>query len=137
MRAGHMPGSVSLQFSLFLQNNNVNGKEFTTYLPPDKIREALIGAVGEERAQAIIDGKLPVITSCGSGMTAAIVWLGLRQLGVKDVSLYDEVCTPSLDSSKSDFLIVMDGLRCEGVQPDRNWGVNIELRTFYTTRSLG
>ncbi|KAI4528468.1 Rhodanese-like protein [Schizophyllum commune Loenen D] len=90
MRAGHMPGSVSLQFSLFLQNNNVNGKEFTTYLPPDKIREALIGAVGEERAQAIIDGKLPVITSCGSGMTAAIVWLGLRQLGVKDVSLYDE-----------------------------------------------
>ncbi|KAL1738374.1 Rhodanese-like domain-containing protein [Schizophyllum fasciatum] len=93
IRSGHMPKSVSLTFSLFLQNNNVNGKEFTTYLPPDKIREALVGAVGAERAQAIIDGKLPVITSCGSGMTAAIVWLGLRQLGVKDVSLYDESWT--------------------------------------------
>ncbi|TRM61433.1 Rhodanese-like domain-containing protein [Schizophyllum amplum] len=90
LRSGHMPGAVSLTFALFLQKNTVNGKEFTTFLPPDKLRQALIDAVGEERAQLIIDGKLPVTTTCGSGMTAAILWLGLRQLGVKDISLYDE-----------------------------------------------
>ena len=31
----------------------------------------------------------PVITSCGSGVTAAILSLGLTELGVKDHALYD------------------------------------------------
>lgn len=48
-------------------------------------------AVGHEQAQLIIDGKKSVITTCGSGMTAGVLWLGLKLLGVKNVALYDEV----------------------------------------------
>jgi thiosulfate/3-mercaptopyruvate sulfurtransferase len=36
-----------------------------------------------------LDLKRPVITSCGSGVTAAILSLGLTELGVKEHSLYD------------------------------------------------
>jgi thiosulfate/3-mercaptopyruvate sulfurtransferase len=36
-----------------------------------------------------IDLNQPIITSCGSGVTAAILSLGLTELGVKNHSLYD------------------------------------------------
>jgi thiosulfate/3-mercaptopyruvate sulfurtransferase len=52
----------------------------------------LTDALGETNANLITNGKVPVVTSCGSGMTAAVLWLGLKQLGVKEVGLYDEVC---------------------------------------------
>jgi hypothetical protein len=51
----------------------------------------LKSAVGEEQAQAILEGKKNVVASCGSGMTAGVVWLGLSLLGVRNVGLYDEV----------------------------------------------
>jgi thiosulfate/3-mercaptopyruvate sulfurtransferase len=60
-------------------------------LPPELIRQALIDAVGLDQAELIINGKKPVVTSCGSGMTAAILWLGLKLLGVNQIGLYDEV----------------------------------------------
>ena len=42
--------------------------------------------------QRIIEGQKPVVVSCGSGMTAAIIWLALQILGTKGkVALYDEV----------------------------------------------
>ncbi len=40
-------------------------------------------------ADAGIDTAKPVITSCGSGVTAAILTLALTELGAKDVALYD------------------------------------------------
>ena len=40
-------------------------------------------------ADAGIDTTKPIITSCGSGVTAAILSLALAELGAKDVSLYD------------------------------------------------
>ena len=36
-----------------------------------------------------IDPAKPVVTSCGSGITAAIVALALDAIGAKDVALYD------------------------------------------------
>jgi thiosulfate/3-mercaptopyruvate sulfurtransferase len=36
-----------------------------------------------------VDLDRPVVTSCGSGITAAIVALGLELAGAKDVALYD------------------------------------------------
>jgi hypothetical protein len=48
-------------------------------------------SVGVERADLIFKGIAPVVTSCGSGMTAAVLWLGLKLLGVEYISLYDEV----------------------------------------------
>ena len=40
-------------------------------------------------ADAGIDTAKPVITSCGSGVTAAILTLALAELGAKDTALYD------------------------------------------------
>ncbi|MBL8893540.1 MAG: sulfurtransferase, partial [Rhizobiales bacterium] len=40
-------------------------------------------------AAAGVDPAKPVITSCGSGVTAAILSLGLTLIGAKDHGLYD------------------------------------------------
>ena len=48
---------------------------------PDALRAAF--------AAAGIDLKKPVITSCGSGISAAILSLALERLGHRDHSLYD------------------------------------------------
>ncbi|MEO9169454.1 MAG: 3-mercaptopyruvate sulfurtransferase, partial [Aestuariivirga sp.] len=40
-------------------------------------------------SDAGIDTAKPIITSCGSGVTAAILTLALAELGAKDVALYD------------------------------------------------
>lgn len=63
-------------------------------LPRDKLKDAILKQLGgdESRFQALLDGKLSVVNSCGSGMTAAILWLALQELGVNS-AIYDEVCT--------------------------------------------
>ncbi|KAF8640712.1 hypothetical protein AX17_000365 [Amanita inopinata Kibby_2008] len=94
LSSGHIPHSLSLPFSVFLKKHvSDDGTEYTTLLPPLEMRKALEDAVGVERANLIIKGDLPVVTSCGSGMTAGILWLGLRLLGVEKVGLYDESWT--------------------------------------------
>ena len=40
-------------------------------------------------ADAGVDPQKPIVTSCGSGLTAAIVALALQQIGAKDVAVYD------------------------------------------------
>lgn len=52
---------------------------------------ALEEALGTQNAKEVLEGKRGVVTSCGSGMTAAVIWLGLQLLGVRRVGLYDEV----------------------------------------------
>ncbi|KAG6902817.1 hypothetical protein C0995_011304 [Termitomyces sp. Mi166 len=95
LSSGHIPHSFSLPFNLFLrQISGTDGTTYTTFLPPEEIRRALEQAVGLERADLIIRGSIPVTTSCGSGMTACILWLGLKLLGVERISLYDEVGSP-------------------------------------------
>lgn len=43
-------------------------------------------------ADAVFAGKKPVVATCGSGMTAAVIWLALNRLGV-DATIYDESWT--------------------------------------------
>ncbi|KDQ63871.1 hypothetical protein JAAARDRAFT_120799 [Jaapia argillacea MUCL 33604] len=90
--SGHIPHSFSLPFTTFLQSNPVpnSSATFTTFLPPDEVREKLVGAVGVEYAEKIIKGERNVVATCGSGMTAGHVWLGLKLLGAQDIGLYDE-----------------------------------------------
>ena len=74
MAAGHIPGSRNLPSSaLFLPDNRMK--------QGDDLRQAL--------ADAGTDFDRPIITSCGSGVTAAILIAGLESLGKHDVSLYD------------------------------------------------
>ncbi|KAI0048436.1 Rhodanese-like protein [Auriscalpium vulgare] len=94
--SGHIPGSFSLPFDTFLQTNNVpnSDKTYTTYLPPDELRKKLVDAVGPEHAQQVIDGKRAITTTCGSGMTAGVLWLGLKLIAWSTkVALYDESWT--------------------------------------------
>jgi thiosulfate/3-mercaptopyruvate sulfurtransferase len=91
--SGHMPNSFSLTFNLVLQRNTTpdTSTSYSTFLPPQSIRQAVIEAVGGDNAELIIKGEKPVTTTCGSGMTAGAVWLGLKLLGVEKIGFYDEV----------------------------------------------
>lgn len=92
LSSGHIPHSVSLPFNAFLQTHQTSdAKTYTTFLPPAKIRQVLDNAVGHDIAERILNGKQSVIASCGSGMTAGVLWLGLRLLGTEKVMVYDEV----------------------------------------------
>ena len=91
LSSGHIPQSFSLPFNTFLQTHKTADSSYTTFLPPDEIRKALVDAVGPAHAQAIIDGERSIVATCGSGMTAGVLWLGLRLLGVQKPGLYDEV----------------------------------------------
>jgi thiosulfate/3-mercaptopyruvate sulfurtransferase len=74
MRSGHIPGSVSLPY--------------TDLLAPDgTFRDQ--GALRARFSAASVDGTRPVVTSCGSGVTACILTLGLRLAGLPEGAVYD------------------------------------------------
>lgn len=85
---------------------------YTTLREPSDLRRTLEGALS---TGGIIDGIFgrQFITTCGSGMTAAIIWLALQQIGVNS-SLYDEVCSkvPKQVAIEltSHSLLVVDGI---------------------------
>ena len=92
-----MPYSFSLPFNVFLQkHSSKQGSEYTTFLAPSEIQNVLETAVGPAEVKKILKGERSVITSCGSGMTAGVLWLGLQLLGAQKVGLYDEVELNSL-----------------------------------------
>ncbi|WEZ83451.1 3-mercaptopyruvate sulfurtransferase [Rhizobium sp. 32-5/1] len=73
MRSGHMPGAQSLPSGVFSQGGKLKSLE--------ELRKT-IEAAG-------IDLSKPVVTTCGSGVTAAIITLALQSLGHADNTLYD------------------------------------------------
>lgn len=72
--SGHMPGSRNLPAASLLAADG-------TMLPPEQLR-TLFAAAGA-------DGSKPVVTSCGSGITATVLALGLRRAGLPDAAVYD------------------------------------------------
>jgi thiosulfate/3-mercaptopyruvate sulfurtransferase len=74
LRSGHIPGSKNLPFAQVL---NPDG----TMKQGEGLRAAFEGAG--------IDLARPVITTCGSGVTAAILSLALERLGHRNHALYD------------------------------------------------
>ncbi len=75
LRGGHIPGSVSLPFTEFID------AETQTMRASEEIK-ALLTAAG-------VDPRRPVTTTCGSGITAAVLALGLHITGHRDVAVYD------------------------------------------------
>ncbi|MGA9457631.1 MAG: 3-mercaptopyruvate sulfurtransferase [Pseudolabrys sp.] len=73
LRSGHMPGALNLPFAEIVENGRLAS--------PERIAQAF--------KKAGIDTEKPVITSCGSGVTAAILTLGLETLGKKPGRIYD------------------------------------------------
>ena len=74
LRAGHIPGATNLHYKTLL-NDDGTMKSVTAL-------KTVFQASGADL------GK-PVITSCGSGVTAAIISLALERIGHRNHSLYD------------------------------------------------
>jgi thiosulfate/3-mercaptopyruvate sulfurtransferase len=75
MRAGHIPGSVNLPHTAMIDPDT------NTMLPPERLRQ-VFDAAG-------VDPAKPVVSTCGSGVTAAVINLALFELGREDAALYD------------------------------------------------
>jgi thiosulfate/3-mercaptopyruvate sulfurtransferase len=74
MRSGHIPGSASVPYTDLLSDDG-------TLRPPAALR-ARFAAAG-------VDGTRVPVTSCGSGVTACILTLGLRLAGLPEGAVYD------------------------------------------------
>ncbi|MDX8446803.1 3-mercaptopyruvate sulfurtransferase [Mesorhizobium captivum] len=73
VRSGHMPGAHNVPVGALAENGEL--------LPKDRLRKVI--------EDAGIDLSKPVVTSCGSGITAAAITLALETLGHTDNRLYD------------------------------------------------
>lgn len=74
-RPGHIPGSLNLPFTELLDPQD------KTFLPAERLAERFRAAG--------IDPARPVVTTCGSGITACVLAFGLHLIGHPDVAVYD------------------------------------------------
>ena len=75
VRPGHIPGSTNLHYAQILSGD-------PAILKPLPELEALFGDVGAVHGQ-------PVVTTCGSGISACLLALALHELGRSPVAVYD------------------------------------------------
>ena len=73
LRSGHMPGSLNLPFVEIVEHGHL------------KTGEALASAFAEHG----VDLAKPVITTCGSGVSAAMLALAVEEAGGRVAGLYD------------------------------------------------
>jgi thiosulfate/3-mercaptopyruvate sulfurtransferase len=73
LASGHMPGSLNVPHSTLIEDGRL--------VSPERLAKAF--------AVAGVDLDKPVITTCGSGVTAATLWLALDALGKQPQALYD------------------------------------------------
>jgi thiosulfate/3-mercaptopyruvate sulfurtransferase len=73
IRSGHMPGARNVPVTELIENGRL--------VTPDKIKERFTAGG--------VDLDKPVITSCGSGVTAATLWFALDAIGKAPKALYD------------------------------------------------
>lgn len=74
MRSGHIPGARSLPYAELLNPD-------FTFRPPEELRARL--------AAAGADGSRPVVTSCGSGVSASVINLAMLLAGLPEGAVYD------------------------------------------------
>jgi thiosulfate/3-mercaptopyruvate sulfurtransferase len=74
LRGGHIPGSLNLPY------DELYAPDGTLKAPPEL--RAAFAATG-------IDLGKPLVTTCGSGITASVLALALHQVGRPDVAVYD------------------------------------------------
>lgn len=74
LRAGHIPGSRNLPYSRLFGADD-------TLLPAAALRQAF--------GEAGLDLERPIVATCGSGVSACVLALGLAALGRRDVAVYD------------------------------------------------
>lgn len=90
LRSGHMPGAISLPFGDVIDGERMKSSSDL---------RALFASRG-------VDIRKPIITSCGSGVTAAVLALALDVVGAPDVAVYDGSWTEW--GGRSDAPVVSD-----------------------------
>jgi len=73
IRSGHMPGAKNVPVTELIEDGRL--------IAPEKIKEKF--------AAGGVDLDKPIITSCGSGVTAATLWFALDAIGKAPKALYD------------------------------------------------
>jgi len=73
VRSGHMPGALNVPVTALIENGRL--------VSPERIAQLF--------ATGGVDLSKPIITSCGSGVTAATLWLALDAIGKEPKALYD------------------------------------------------
>lgn len=73
LKSGHIPGSLNVPVNLLTENGRLKSRQD-------------LRAIFQERG---VDLARPIITSCGSGITAVTLALALEQAGAGDVAVYD------------------------------------------------
>jgi thiosulfate/3-mercaptopyruvate sulfurtransferase len=73
LSSGHMPGATSVPFTELVEDGRLKSAE--------KLREFFVAKQ--------VDLEQPITTTCGSGVTAAVIALGLEVVGAQNVSVYD------------------------------------------------
>lgn len=73
LHRGHIPGSINIPYGELLENGRFKSLE----------------ALRQTFSDKGVDINGPIITSCGSGVTAAVLAFGLLSLGAPQVKLYD------------------------------------------------
>jgi thiosulfate/3-mercaptopyruvate sulfurtransferase len=73
VRGGHMPGALNVPVTGLIENGRL--------IAPEKIKEKF--------AAGGVDLDKPIVTSCGSGVTAATLWFALDAIGKPPKALYD------------------------------------------------
>lgn len=71
--SGHIPGSINVPSDQVVKDGKL--------APPEQIKKAF--------AEGGLDPDKPIITSCGSGVSAAILWLALDSIGKTPEAIYD------------------------------------------------
>lgn len=74
LKSGHIKGSQNVHYALLINNDG-------TMKSPEELRE-----IFKERG---VDIEKPIVTSCGSGVTACIIALALYSIGAKNIPIYD------------------------------------------------
>jgi thiosulfate/3-mercaptopyruvate sulfurtransferase len=85
-----MPHALSLPFSDLVQS--APGGSYTILREPPELLSIVESALGtpENTTAVLKENTRQVVNSCGSGMTAGVLWLALQELGVES-AIYDEV----------------------------------------------
>jgi thiosulfate/3-mercaptopyruvate sulfurtransferase len=73
LRSGHMPGALNVPSTALVENGRL--------IAPERIAQTF--------AAGGVDLDQPIITSCGSGVTAATLWFALDAIGKAPKALYD------------------------------------------------
>ncbi|GAA6044290.1 hypothetical protein JCM8097_008680 [Rhodosporidiobolus ruineniae] len=92
LSSGHIPHSLSLPSSEVLSAPSSTEPSYKTLKSQEELERLFKEKLGGEW-EGVKKGEKGVVNTCGSGMTAAILWLALQRAGVDNAAIYDESWT--------------------------------------------